>query len=147
VRHDHPSQTEKRAAWLALDDEGKFRYHIREKCPNASDAAIWVGYRNGQPAHARLLDRHQQDEVWVQWVVGSRVFNKGSHTLVHALWDIGVRRICFKALSTHPLLTGKWKQDQRFQTRPSEVWERHHPGHYEVVSYEMQERPQFTGDY
>jgi len=82
----------------------------------------------------------------VQWVVGSQVFTQGSHSLVEALWDIGVRRVCFKSLMTHPLLN-KWERDERFQVRPSEVWERHHPGHYAVVSFDMPDRPDFKGAY
>lgn len=150
VRYSYPGEPweTRRAAWLALDDAEKFRHHIYQKCPSSIHAAIWVGYRNGQPAHARLLDRSAGiDEVWIQWIVGTKALGRSGLTLFQALWDIGVRRVCWKALPTHPLVDGHWRKFPEMKLGPAERWEAHHPGHYIKGLFEMTERPDKPYEY
>lgn len=131
-----------RAEWLALDQPGKWGYHVRMKAPNPRHAAWWVGYRDGKPAHARLLDRHRPLwEVWIQWIVGTRALGRSGQTLMVALWDVGARQVCGKFLPHHPARVHYDRMPGTVSIEPAELWEVHHPGHYLKWRVELVERP------
>lgn len=135
-----------------LTKEEQVRAHLHRKCPQEEHAAVWVAYRDGKPAHARAFDRPHWslEEVWVQWIVGTKAVGKPSLRVAQCLYDVGVRRICWKALPTHALHL-HWQKYPQFRkvTPQPEGWQGNKlykdgllNGHYEEYVFDMTERPE-----
>lgn len=138
--------------------EESVRAHLNRKCPKAENAAVWVAYRDGKPAHARAFDRPtwNHEEAWVQWIVGVKAVGKPSLRVAQVLYDVGVRRICWKALPNHPLHLhwAKYSQFKRVGDNMPDGWHGNklYGGgllnrHYIEYVFEMLERPKKWEEY